>query len=122
MSEASGFERKDVSARHVVLALVGLFLLVAVFFGIVALIVSGISPEEAPPPSQFGAENLRAGPRLEVNPAGDQPRAEEAIRARLQGYGWADRNAGRARIPIERAMEIIATQGWPDRDRREGGP
>ncbi|MGK6312291.1 hypothetical protein [Neorhizobium sp. DT-125] len=120
MSEASDFERRDVSARLVVLALVGLFLLVSVFFGIVALIVFGIAPEEAPP--RFGAENLRAGPRLEVSPVDDQRRAEAAIQARLQGYAWVDRNAGRAKIPIERAMEIIATQGWPDEERKEGGP
>jgi len=29
----------------------------------------------------------------------------------LSAYGWVDREAGRARIPIERAMELLARDG-----------
>jgi hypothetical protein len=31
----------------------------------------------------------------------------------LQNYSWADRGKGQVRIPIERAMELIAKQGLP---------
>lgn len=33
------------------------------------------------------------------------------------GYGWADRDAGLARIPIGRAMEILEERGWDGIDR-----
>ena len=32
---------------------------------------------------------------------------------RLNGYGWVDRKAGIAHIPIDRAMDIVATTGLP---------
>ncbi|MGE0744819.1 MAG: hypothetical protein AB7K86_06205, partial [Rhodospirillales bacterium] len=60
------------------------------------------APRGAPPP-----------PRLQVDPAADRAVLEAAARALLTGYGWTDRAAGRARIPIERAIEILAARGWP---------
>jgi len=38
----------------------------------------------------------------------------------MLGYGWADRDANRARIPIDRAMELIAQHGWPDSATKDG--
>jgi hypothetical protein len=51
-----------------------------------------------------------AGPRLDPAP---QPAkaAYEAEKERLvNGYGWVDRKAGVARIPVEQAMELMARQ------------
>lgn len=31
----------------------------------------------------------------------------------LDSYGWVDRDAGIARIPIERAMDLVAKDGGP---------
>ena len=31
----------------------------------------------------------------------------------LQSYGWVDRAAGIARIPLQRAMELVAEHGLP---------
>ena len=39
-------------------------------------------------------------------------RSEDAI---LHGYGWADETAGTARIPVERAKEILLEKGFPVR-------
>ena len=33
--------------------------------------------------------------------------------AELESYGWANRNTGIARIPIERAMQLLAERGLP---------
>ncbi len=35
---------------------------------------------------------------------------DRAVAQHLSGYGWADRRAGIARIPVERAMEILAAR------------
>ena len=54
-------------------------------------------------------------PRLQrddVQEMRDQLFGEEA---RLQSYGWADKDAGQARIPIDRAMELMAARGLPVR-------
>ena len=42
--------------------------------------------------------------------------AEEAV---LNSYGWVDKDSGRVRIPIERAMEILAKKGLPARKQEE---
>lgn len=56
------------------------------------------SPQTALPPQ----------PRLQVNAPMDLKRMREREDALLNSYGWADRSNGMARIPIERAMEIMA--------------
>ncbi len=33
--------------------------------------------------------------------------------ATLAGYGWVDRKAGVVRVPIERAMDLVAERGVP---------
>ena len=37
----------------------------------------------------------------------------EEERDRLSSYGWVDRKAGIARIPVDRAIEILAKKGLP---------
>lgn len=52
-----------------------------------------------------------APPRLQTDPVGDLHRFETEQRGRLDGYAWADRDRGLVRIPIERAMDLIAARG-----------
>jgi len=53
------------------------------------------------------------GPRLQANPERELAayRAEQAAQA--TSYGWVDREAGVARIPIERAIDLLAERGLP---------
>ena len=53
------------------------------------------------------------GPGLQVAPAEDLLRIRATEQARLEEYVWVDRDAGLVRIPIERAMEIVAERGLP---------
>ena len=52
-----------------------------------------------------------APPHLQSDPAGELRDYQTAQRARLSGYAWADRERGLVRIPIDRAMAMIATRG-----------
>ena len=54
-------------------------------------------------------------PRLQMNPAADfqEIRAEEE--SVLNTYGWVDKDKGEARIPIVRAMELLAIESLPHR-------
>jgi hypothetical protein len=47
-------------------------------------------------------------PRLQARPREDLQNYLKKERARLESYGWVDRRADVARIPIERAMELVA--------------
>ncbi|MEO8431204.1 MAG: hypothetical protein ABI592_06805 [Acidobacteriota bacterium] len=52
-------------------------------------------------------------PRLEALPLRLRAQLRASEDARLSSYGWIDRSAGIARIPIDRAMELIVARGVP---------
>jgi hypothetical protein len=47
-------------------------------------------------------------PRLQSNPTAQLAAQRAREQALLDGYAWVDRNAGIARIPVGRAMDILA--------------
>lgn len=57
--------------------------------------------------------SLPAGPRLQVNPDRDIERLRAAEKAHLASYGWVDPAAGVVRIPIDRAMQMVAAGQKP---------
>ncbi|MDG3439418.1 hypothetical protein [Nitrospirillum amazonense] len=110
-------EARDMSPRVVLWSAAVLVASVAVALGIVAGLVHllghgrGPTPVTAPPPV--------AGVPLDEVPylGGAQVRAR--AKADLTRYGWADRDAGRATIPIDRAMDLLARKGWPAPDDKD---
>src|SRR5580704_8018894 len=54
-------------------------------------------------------------PRLEVDERGQLNTIRLAEERTLNSYGWVDEKAGTVRIPIERAMDLIAQRGLPVR-------
>ena len=52
-------------------------------------------------------------PRLQENPAVDLARMRAEEQRRVAAYGWVDRKAGIAHIPVRRAMDILAQTGLP---------
>lgn len=53
------------------------------------------------------------GPLLQVNPEEDLRAMTAEDAANLNTYGWIDRPAGVVRVPIARAMDLIAERGLP---------
>jgi hypothetical protein len=117
-AQRRGFEPRDVPPRGVSFAILALF----VGVGLSAALVAGLLmlfPQERERPAPTALETAPLAPpdpRLETSPGGDRLALEKAARDRLTGYAWADRRAGRVRIPIDRAVDILAEQGWPDTD------
>jgi len=52
-------------------------------------------------------------PRLEPDPLSPRRLLQARENAVLTTYGWVDRGAGVVRIPIERAMDLLAERGLP---------
>ncbi|TPE51052.1 hypothetical protein [Amaricoccus solimangrovi] len=104
-------ETRDLPPRGILLGLAGIFVLITLTgFGVAALlqaIATAPPPDRLPPPS-------REGPPLLSDPRAERVAVEERGRARLAGYGWADRAEGLAHIPIDRAMALTAARGWQD--------
>jgi hypothetical protein len=127
-SEA-GYEARDMSPGAVYAFLVGL----AIACGIVALVLWGVframntyDASHQPPqnpllpataadtrvvppdaPNKFPQPRLEKNERLEIN--------EFLLKQEqtLDSYGWVDQKSGVVRIPIERAMQLIAQRGLP---------
>ena len=57
-----------------------------------------------------GGQAAPQGRQVESQPPDLRAFLEEK-RARLEGYGWVDREAGRIHVPIEQAMRQMAGEG-----------
>ena len=118
-----GFERHDASARAI--TLVGIGFLVALTLVIVATTVlfstlTGASPQlQLPPPgvaiSASPPTPLPPPPRLETQPGQTLNAIQAQDEVILNSYTWVDRAHGIVRIPIDRAMVLVAEQGLPTR-------
>jgi hypothetical protein len=124
-----GFERQDLSAHGIYAFLISLVLGGALVY----LVVLGLykfmdarnrarQPQQSPLVKQvdtntrtvspdeikkFPEPRLERNERVEIN---DFRLKEEQT---LNSYGWVDEKAGVVRIPIERAMQLIAQRGLP---------
>lgn len=115
------YEKTDVQSAKVVRAGVGLLALVAVFFALMWMLQGVLLRSEQSaqvPPHPMASTLARTEPplpRLQPNPRADLLafRAEED--AVLKTYGWVDKGRGIVRVPIDRAMEILAQRGLPAR-------
>jgi hypothetical protein len=105
------YERRDVAAWPVAWGMAGLFLAI----GLSAAFVTGLFALFGQPPPVPSAARITPSPapRLELKEGEDRAALDVAARAKLTGYAWIDRDARKVRIPIERAMELQAKQGWP---------
>lgn len=54
-------------------------------------------------------------PNLQKQPFKDIYNLRNTEAGKLTSYGWVDREAGIARIPIDRAMEVMLQRGFPAR-------
>jgi hypothetical protein len=127
-----GYEHRDVNVAGVLYFLAGLFV-----FGLVAfLLADGLYrymdqrfAAEQPPVNPLVTNvpaDTRNIPKNYPQEAFPNPKLEEDERGQLNGirlkeeqtlatYGWIDEKAGTVRIPIDRAMDLIAQRGLPVR-------
>jgi hypothetical protein len=140
-SVREGFEVTDANTGEIAVFLVSLFISVAVFFAVCFVfgmaINRGLDKQDGPI-NKWSAQNQIAPrkeiqsspvlqqqqlakltqefptPRLETDD-GNQDLADLHGREDLllEHYSWIDRSKGTVRIPIERAMELIAQKGLP---------
>lgn len=67
-----------------------------------------------PPPSPLvdaWQEQAPPEPRLQSDPAADMAAFRARQEASLRSYGWVDKQAGIARIPVDRAMHLLVERG-----------
>ena len=127
-----GYERQDIGAAGVLYFLLGLLVAgLLIFFlvdGIYSYLDKRSEAEQAPinPLVTNAPADTRRVPRDYPQGAFPNPKLEEDERGQLNGirlkeeqtlatYDYIDKNAGTIRIPIDRAMDLIAQRGLPVR-------
>jgi len=120
-----GHEQRDVTFRPIIGAAIGMvvvtvvaFLLITRLFDYFAVRAARSSPAANPLASTYGRQ-LPPEPRLQTAPIKDLLQLHAAEDAVLGTYGWVDKPAGTVRIPIARAMELLAQRGVPTRPDHE---
>lgn len=93
----------------IIVAVIGMGGLVNVFSGQRAGAGEVLSP-------LFQTDQQPPEPRLQADPAAELQRLRTQERETLDSYGWVDKDAGVVRIPIDRAIDLIAERGLPTRD------
>ncbi|MEW6272683.1 MAG: hypothetical protein AB1689_25670 [Thermodesulfobacteriota bacterium] len=123
----AGHEVDTVRARVLRFTVIGVTSLIAIGVLVVWLVepwLVGRQRDEYPPANPLAKTYGRSeppAPRLQVDPKLDiyeHRRAEERL---LSTYGWVDRKAGVVRIPIERAIDLLAQRAGDVPPRPEGG-
>jgi hypothetical protein len=112
---AAGHQIDHVRIDSIVRFAVGLVVSVALVFGAVGGLLwyfAGLDRQTAEDRSPL--MDLTAGqfppPRLQERPRDNLIQYRAEIEAKANSYGWVDQGAGVARIPIDRALEIVATK------------
>jgi hypothetical protein len=116
---SAGHEERDVTFRPIVWAGAGALVVIGLVFVLVRLVYLSDVAHEAmqnPPANpltgSYGRQ-LPPEPRLQTRPVQDLKALHAAEDSVLNSYGWVDRQAGIVRIPIARAMELLAQRGVP---------
>ncbi|MFL6554416.1 MAG: hypothetical protein ACJ8LV_13760, partial [Chthoniobacterales bacterium] len=111
-------ERKDVDVRALFIVAFLLLLSCVAIFIVVTLMMHYFKVHE--PGVTAGQANIpltRARdfphPRLVIKPGASLTELRAAEDADLNSYGWVDRTGGIARIPIDRAMQLLLERGLP---------
>lgn len=118
-----GHELKDVNFRGIIIFAVSLVLSTAALQVGLAAMMRGFSTREtrfqSMRPGLFRDSGGQfPGPQLQQDPARDMMKFHDDEQRTLTQYGWANRPAGSARIPIDRAMDLLIKKGLPTQEER----
>lgn len=120
----AGHETTDVSVPGLFAFAAGLLItLVAILIGLVALFYAfryvnarlnaRVATQEPGAASRVRLAPDYQGPLLQVKPEEDLRWMRDHNAVDLLGYGWVDRPAGVVRLPVARAMDLLAERGLP---------
>jgi hypothetical protein len=121
-----GFEERDVNVWAVGKFGIGLALLcvlcLALLLGFFRFLENENGGPERRPANRIGinASKLPPEPRLEETPIRDLDAMRAAEDKILNSYAWIDKPSGLVRIPIDRAIDLLAQRGLPARP--QNGP
>ena len=121
MSADIRYEQTDARAQPIVRYAIGLLIFTVVSAGIAYAALYGFRQmgrtTDRPRPAMALDDSRRmpVEPRLQVHPTLDAAEMRRLEHDQLTTYGWVDQQKGIVRIPVERAIELLAARGLPSR-------
>lgn len=121
MSEHVRHETSDVNVRAILTVgagLAGVTAAAAVVVWLLVLFLARSAADTAPreyPLAASHEQRLPPEPRLQTNPREDLFELRQSEERQLRSYGWVNKDAGIARIPIDEAMKLTLERGLPAR-------
>ncbi len=121
MADQGGGVDRELNYKGIFGFLIALVVLLAVVFlvvwGVSAWQKTRLARQDAPPPvlAEARTKSVPAGPLLQSDPERDLKTLRAGEDAVLAGWSWIDASRTRARIPVDRAIEIVAARGFPPR-------
>lgn len=119
-----GYERSDMRPTVVLVGAAGLLVILACVLVVATTlkaVATGIPPTISRPEDLMGGlaaapQPTPPAPALEAEPGETLDPYMAAEQQKLNSYRWVDRSAGIAAVPIDRAIDIIASSGLPARE------
>lgn len=115
-------EKSDVNVGAIIRYGVGLFVIAAVIHVFLWWLLGAHERQldrartQVYPLAAGQQDRLPPSPRFQQNPQEDLQNLRVKQKALLEGYGWVNKEAGVARIPIEEAMKMVVERGLPVRE------
>jgi len=117
-------EERDMNVSAVALFAVSLVVALTIvhYLAVVMFCHLASQPSSYLPPTPLVASREKSvGPRLLVDQALDMKKLRSSEESVLNSYDWVDRDQGIVRIPIDRAIELLAQRGIPTNGAEQGG-
>jgi hypothetical protein len=119
-----GYERSDMQPTVVLAGAAALLVILACVLVLVTTfkaVATGIPPTISRPADLIGGlaaapQPTPPAPALEAEPGQTLDRYMAGEQQKLNSYRWVDRSAGIAAIPIDRAIDLLASSGLPARE------
>jgi hypothetical protein len=119
----AGHELSDLRPGYVAFFGIGLFVVLVISVAIASLIIHYKTVQHArrdtPIPRLAGEREAMPDRRLQIDAPNELRQLRAAEETALNSYGWVDKDAGIAKIPVKRAMEILAEKGLPARKQEQ---
>jgi hypothetical protein len=119
----AGYELSDLRPGYIAFFAIGLSVVLGIAVVIASLIVHFKTVQHArqdtPIPRLAREREAMPEPRLQVDAPNELRQLRAAEESALNSYEWVDKDTGIVKIPVDRAMEILAKKGLPARKQKE---
>ncbi|MDA1313671.1 MAG: hypothetical protein O2968_10085 [Acidobacteria bacterium] len=120
-----GHEQSDAHARPVAVFEVGLLVWIVIsgvlMVGLFYYFTGREAERDTGGSPLAETRTVTPGPRLQTTPSDELEQLRARDEERIHSYAWVSEEQGVVRIPIERAMDMVAERGLPTRENAKAG-